>query len=471
MGRRFMLLMLTLASCALAAQDAATIDEKPAGKDSISQHGITWTFEKPRPAGRFVNGDWWVIGPVTVTKIDPAFDGTKNGSTVDVIANEQGYDARGACYKKPQTISTPLTVVPGTSLISTLSLDAMGAHAEYIKSAAVLTVLDQVPPANAFRPPYAKGEKPLFRLSQVKREKLPKLAPPPGKPNAEEYGAKYFAGPWLDQLQSIGGLYQNVKPADFVPAYSRDSAQVISTASLLLLVDNGKEDIGPLLVGMVQQGIDYYYLTLQKNDLWRGGSGQGNGRKWPIIFAGIMLDHEGMQHVKGFFGEDDQTYYYDDPGLPETDPYGHPERGVKGWTGAEVLWARFYDHHYDHEFLPPTKWNELGQTGNQDGCGGEGYRICCTSRAWVGQALAARLLGAVDMWNHDPFFDYVDRWMTEAFTEEQLDLLAHTMCNSGPSDRARQLGWYRTGGSKFINGMWKMHRGDMKPLKGRKREK
>ncbi|MHC4400032.1 MAG: hypothetical protein ACYTG0_10155 [Planctomycetota bacterium] len=40
-------------------------------KESVSQHGITWTFEKPTPAGRFITGDWYVVGPVTVVKITP----------------------------------------------------------------------------------------------------------------------------------------------------------------------------------------------------------------------------------------------------------------------------------------------------------------------------------------------------------------------------------------------------------------
>jgi hypothetical protein len=31
----------------------------------------------------------------------------------------------------------------------------------------------------------------------------------------------------------------------------------------------------------------------------------------------------------------------------------------------------------------------------------------------VGEALAALLLNARELWNHDAFFDYVDRWMEE----------------------------------------------------------
>ncbi len=38
---------------------------------SVSQYGITWTFAQPARAGRFVNGDWYVVGPATVKAIDP----------------------------------------------------------------------------------------------------------------------------------------------------------------------------------------------------------------------------------------------------------------------------------------------------------------------------------------------------------------------------------------------------------------
>ncbi len=41
-------------------------------KESVSEYGITWTFEKPARVGQFINGDCYVVGPVTVVKIDPA---------------------------------------------------------------------------------------------------------------------------------------------------------------------------------------------------------------------------------------------------------------------------------------------------------------------------------------------------------------------------------------------------------------
>src|SRR5262245_9975677 len=38
---------------------------------SVSQYGITWTLAKPVPVGQFVNGDFYVVGPVTVVSIAP----------------------------------------------------------------------------------------------------------------------------------------------------------------------------------------------------------------------------------------------------------------------------------------------------------------------------------------------------------------------------------------------------------------
>src|SRR5207248_6596125 len=40
-------------------------------QSSVSQYGITWKFEKPARVGHFVNGDWYVVGPVTVKAIEP----------------------------------------------------------------------------------------------------------------------------------------------------------------------------------------------------------------------------------------------------------------------------------------------------------------------------------------------------------------------------------------------------------------
>src|ERR1035441_163550 len=41
-------------------------------KESVSEYGITWTFEQPARVGQFINGDFYIVSPATIVKIDPA---------------------------------------------------------------------------------------------------------------------------------------------------------------------------------------------------------------------------------------------------------------------------------------------------------------------------------------------------------------------------------------------------------------
>ena len=80
---RVVILVLTLAGVSLAAGVATAGDppiytaaaapklEALSLQESVSRWGITWTFEKPARVGQFVNGDWYVVGEVTVKAIDP----------------------------------------------------------------------------------------------------------------------------------------------------------------------------------------------------------------------------------------------------------------------------------------------------------------------------------------------------------------------------------------------------------------
>jgi len=52
------------------APAAPKLDDLPL-KTSLSQYGMTWTFDKPTRVGQFLNGDFYVVGPVTVIEIAP----------------------------------------------------------------------------------------------------------------------------------------------------------------------------------------------------------------------------------------------------------------------------------------------------------------------------------------------------------------------------------------------------------------
>ncbi|GAG06733.1 unnamed protein product [marine sediment metagenome] len=77
--------------------------------NSLSQFGITWTFDKELSTdgagntyqyGQFANGDYWVVGSVTIVGIDPLSNEvegrTMHGSMVNPSPEDgqiQGYDS------------------------------------------------------------------------------------------------------------------------------------------------------------------------------------------------------------------------------------------------------------------------------------------------------------------------------------------------------------------------------------------
>ena len=116
-------------------------------KESVSQYGITWTFEKPARVGRFVNGDWYVVGPVTIQMIAPKplfgdevketmdkeeihesrYPGkqARHGSSLNPPskAKTAGFDSRipGGRYDPNLFSHLPIAMKPGDSLVSTIS--------------------------------------------------------------------------------------------------------------------------------------------------------------------------------------------------------------------------------------------------------------------------------------------------------------------------------------------------------------
>ncbi|MCY3023507.1 MAG: hypothetical protein NTW87_31390 [Planctomycetota bacterium] len=400
-----------------------------AGEDrpELSQHGITWTFDRPAKTGKFVNGDGWVIGPVTVVSVTPACgkppadeqtnltknrwgdtglrvdERMRNGSVVNPgHETAQGYDSRIINYEPKLSAKFPLALQPNQSLVSTISHTQMPNEAfptgwfeksnSALRTAAVLTCLAAPPPADAFRPSYTGSEKPIYRAAQLKRERLLRLKPVPETPEFGLY-ARYFERVWLDH--QLDWLEPYVAPTENAPPYGREWARMTGIAGLMLHLDAPAEQREKLLVGLVQLGIDLNGRA-RTGGSWSAGGGILSGRKWPIVFAGLMLDDKAMQALPEtvLCQEDTSTYY------------------GKGWTGATALY-QLVTHHgprQPYEEKPPAQWDEFDNRG-------EDYRRSSTTVGWVPEALAARLTCGMEAWNHDAFFDYCDRWMTEDDTQ------------------------------------------------------
>jgi len=432
--------------------------------DSVTDHGVTWTFDAPHSVGRFVTGDYWVICPVTIESVTPAPGGGRNGSVLNVppVQDETGFDDRTVenRYEPSLAVGFPLAMEPGDSLASSISVEQPGLVENWLRegsgessdspvaSVSVLTCLAEPAPADAFRPAYTGGATSLRRLSDVDRGRLPRLVPPsPVDDDTLETFAERLGRPWVDNL-----FYAFDAQVDYMAMYGRETGRVAGIASLLLMLDLPSEQQAAqerLLVGFLQYGIDLWGLVEAGYPGWYAHGGHGSGRKWPIVFAGMLFGDPAMSapsitYPEVQFGEDMHTAFASDL------PYGPAYNGatvvytghVGVWQGEPVsddpAWGPY-------EHLPPDQWLDPI---------GENYRRCCTSVAWVGQALAARLMDARETWSHDAFFAYVDRWMDptgdDAYTQEIYDL-------TGLDYRAD---WQRQGQAwdPFVEEMWAAYR-------------
>ncbi len=358
-GTRALVLALFIPTGKLSAEPELAAVETVS---EITQYGVTWKLAAPARAGRFVTGDWWVIGPLQVESVSPAADETGNGSVVNPPAGDkQGYDSRIAGFDVGLRAQFPLKLAPGDSLVTVASVankgegasrpsgektaDAVPGGAGILRTAVVLTCLGEVPPADAFRPAYVGKWREIFRSSKLRRDLLPRLEPTGSKPNLAQ-SERFFERIWLDHYREWPN--RAMHPFENMPAYGREITHAVSNAALALLLDDSAGDIETLLLRFVQIGIDYYGTTRSDNDLWIANGGHNSGRKWPIVFAGLMLDREDMMRVKASFAEDQQTYY------------------GPGFKGQKAIWTIRRAHHSNskHEEVDPATWETFGKGSN-----------------------------------------------------------------------------------------------------------
>lgn len=416
----------------------------------LSQYGITWTFSKPVSSGQFVNGDYWIVGPVDIIGISPAPANGRNGSAIDLNVAGTDYTIGKACwdnrivqgrYDPVNLVTLPLTIQPGQSLISTVSLDEIGSLSKMLRdgptdvptrTAAVLTCLGEPAPSDAFRPGYADPDHILYRSRDLRRELLPNLPVPPSKPDISEF-ERYLQRPWIDTAYD-----EFTAPLENMPIYGREYTRIVSMSALMLCLDLPADEKETLLIRMVQLGIDLRGLMNAGYLGWPAVGGHGNGRKLPLLFAGLLLNEDDMCRPGLFFpnvkfSEDIQTMY------------------DSCWTGANVVFAGHagalgHPNKIDwgaYEHLHPSQW---------PGTTGETYRRCCTSIGWVGEATAAKLLGLKTIWNHDAFFDYVERWMTEDDTEFAKIATQETGVDFTREWQAQGQAW-----DAFVEDMWSLY--------------
>ena len=473
----------SVADTTKSAQASVTITAPapaPGTATSITKDGITWTFSEAVPVGQFVNGDYYVVGPVTVTAISPQPTTSSpylNGSVVDLpTANgKSGFDSRlndgtDESWWFDATLRSypPITLKPGDALVSSISLATIHSVPEVMRatdmsvspvaSDSVLTVLASAPSADAFRPSYCDRNQTIYHANNLQRNLLPSLAPPnpSNTPTLAQYEALYRQ-PWIDTNAFLFDA-----PADYMPSYGQHIAFADSYAGLLLMLNFPADQKVNLTNYLVQYGIDLYGCV-QAGYGWPAFGGHRSGRKFPIILAGILLNDSGMKNVSTTypdkFGEDMQTLYINQ--LPPAGTY------QQAWQGATVIYGGHYGVYAadstpvsaglygPYEQLQPASWPILTPPGEQLG---EAYRRCCTSVSWVGEALTVYLVNGKSVWNYPAFFDYVYRWMMENDTQAVAEILAQSGYGYSASwERQGQTQYWLDGEVSqptFIDDMW-----------------
>lgn len=492
----YMLLLLLIfgftfyiVSCGNEGAPAGDRQDADAGvvyASELTQYGITWTFDKTYPTGQFITGDYWVIGPVTIVSINPPSVETeeeingenairiKNGSMINPDPNigNKGYDEQAQGYDSHMWSSTPhyydnlnvakdisptnpLIVQNSSSLISTIS-HPEASNRPSLQDAAILTVIDTAPPSDSFRPPYSGTDKPLYSYSTVfnnrgKLGSIPRASLP--EVPASETAAEWYKRPWLDHIP--GYLGERIHPINNMPSYGGNVANRIGEGALWLHLDFDYEtQKKPVLIGLVQMGIDFYGIakngyfdnSMGKILQWWSAGGQCGGRKWPIVFAGAMLEGAGidenrMVHIGSdngiLFQEDGQIFYVDQEAVNldlAGDFYsdtmcGHNEEGLAcgGYTQAMADAVPSLPDwgiaHAVNRYRDTTRWATM-------------YRQCCTARYWGGIFMSILVMDLATEWDHDAFLDYFDRYVHYEETynggdsTQDVDFVEYLMLNN-----------------------------------------
>ncbi len=271
--------------------------------NSISQYGVTWTFDKNYEYGTFANGDYWVLGPVRIVSITPVFTGVRAGWEVNPTAGgTQGFDINANLFDASLVPALPYVAKGGESLVKQVP-NTNPTTNSVTSTMAVLTVVDQIPQDNGaslFRPPYAGTDKPYYSLSMIKIDRLLSIQTRSSGISYDEL-REWFKHPHIEIGE--GGAARKLRfssPNQYGPAI----AGALNAAIAKLSSYDSLQSKWQTLIWVIQSGIDRYHCSLT-GQRWPGGSGHEPGHKLSVAFAAYMLDHPGMK------SEVTKTYWWE----------------------------------------------------------------------------------------------------------------------------------------------------------------
>jgi hypothetical protein len=416
-------------------QYAVEGDDSRAATSRTSQllaDGVTFTFDREVETGTFITGamgagDPFVVGPTTLVSYTPGpitiAGRDMNGAMLNPpCSSVSGFDSLTShrAYQESANAGRrlPLFLVPGDSLIVTISNPQATNERETADHFVVLTCLDEAPYADSFRPPYSGSERPIWRASDIDPGQLARLenkgraAIPDPRALSLRFGR--FA---LEIARSWNRVH--LAGAHHAPLYGRDICTDESSPFVVANLDIPYALKTPFLYGLIQRGIDRYgaFRSAREQGFypWQTDGAHHSGRKFSIMFAGHLLKDEAMRHVTRqatdfstadahAFHEDGQTFHVTPKAVAISNsdawrpPYGNNDDRPK--------------QPYIEAMISMPDWRGKPQDDHVNAAwNGHPYRISGNHNTQHGQVLAALAMGLKDAWDHDAYFDYHIRFM------------------------------------------------------------
>lgn len=392
---------------------------------SITSNGITWGFTTSLTAGQYINGDWWVLGPAMVSSIDPSSQlradlTVKNGSVIaDTLSQAiQGFDS-GLTYNIPYSStlnvgygiseSAPIILGTGQRLLSVSSRDVFPP----ILKAAVLTCVSSIVPDNSFRPGYTDSFQDYLSASSFLSQYVNKI----GNVNASAlvtsaiaYSSviNYVSSFWLDCFSGFNAA--EFRPVSSMPYKDYEIANAISKAALAINYNSGF-DKSSVAVHIAQKGIDTYSNLVSLGLSWSDRGYIGTGKKFPILFAGVMLENEDMLNVgldypivmggPNRFAEDMETFIV-------SSVSGGINYGYGSYITSDIGLPEWGDAHWNTPIYDNNQWVNSTSYGND-------ARRVFTMNNWLGFLMASKIMGMETLWNHSPLFLYFNRYILKEY--------------------------------------------------------
>ena len=399
------------------------VDNSANFRSSITQHEITWTFDKNYTTGQYANGDWWVVGPVTITNITPSSTVTGSGRTINgtmINPTAAHYPAQGLDSKMGKgaglgwdaalnvgrpggsdlSVINPLVVAVGSSVCSSVG-HPNDLERPTLTDFAVLTVVISPPAAGSFRPPYCGTDKTHhWNTSQLNYEVMQNLPPVKGATTPSAL-VNQFDRTWVEISTSQPG-YTGFRASNNQPHYGRDMDNQLGNALLHLHLNFSKAEKEPLFIRLVQYGLDIYGAAASNPSIyWDDEAGIVNGQKAPLVLAALALNDAKLLTLAADtptrFSIDRQIWYVteDDVGRQLDTVTGKPAPS-RFYETADVGIAEWGQKHTGAPRWDNPDWGAVYRDVVYNG----GY----------GTALFARITpGMKAAWNHNAYFDYFDR--------------------------------------------------------------